>query len=145
MAAEAFQYRRRGRSRAALLTVGLVWLVLLAAIVLLDAAWWLVAIIGFFSLPAIWELISNPEAGLDLDDSTVRWFSGRREAQMALSEIAKLRLDTRLDFSVRATLVPHEGHKIRLPYECTPPHEALEQAFADRGIASERHHFSLIG
>ncbi len=55
-------------------------------------------------------------------------------------------LDTRLDFSVRASVVLADGgRKIRLPYESTPPHKALEAALLARGIAVQRHHFSLIG
>jgi hypothetical protein len=46
--------------------------------------------------------------------------------------------------SVRATVVLKTGRKIKLPFEATPPHRALETALHARGITTERHHFTLI-
>lgn len=143
MAVEPLLHRRQGRSRAALLTVGTVWAALVAAIWLFEASPWLMGVLAFFTLPAVWELVSNPAAGLKLDDHRIMWFSGRREAEMMLSELSRVRMETRLDFSVRVTLIPKAGPKIRLPYECTPPHQLLEDALAARGIKTERHHFTL--
>ena len=145
VAAEPLTYRRRGRSRAALVTVAAIWLALIMAIVLVDAAPWLMACLGAFTLPALWELIVNPAAGMTLDQQGISWFSGKREASATWNEIEKVRLDTRLDFSVRATLMLTTGQKIRLPYECTPDHNLLEAALNAQGIRTERHHFSLIG
>ncbi len=145
MDADTYSYRRTGRNRATLLAVTGVWFVLVAAILLVDAAPWLMAILGAFTLPAVWDLYRNPESGLDFTPETLTWFTGSRDASVNWQEIEKIRLDTRLDFSVRASAVLHSGRKIRLPYECTPPHEMLEAALNARGIRTERHHFSLIG
>lgn len=145
MDADNFSFRRQGRNRAALLTVGGIWAALLAAIILVDAAPWLMAVIAAFTLPAVWEWVRNPEAGLNFTADELQWFTGKRRAAIHWSEIEKVRLDTRLDFSVRVSAVLHGGRKIRLPYECTPPHQLLEAAFNARGIRTERHHFSLVG
>ena len=140
-----FSFRRKGRNWAALLSVLGIWAVLLIAIVAIDAALWLMGVVALFTLPAAWEVCNNPKAGFDMNDAGVLWFTGKRRASLNWLEIDRFRLDTRLDFSVRATAVLTSGKKIRLPYECTPPHKALEAALNARGIRTERHHFSLIG
>ena len=63
---------------------------------------------------------------------------------VAFSEIDHFRLDTRLDFSVRATVVLRSGRKIRLPFEATPPHQAFEDALTARGVTVKRFHFQLL-
>lgn len=145
MAAEPFAYHRMGRNRATLWAVVAVWSVLALAIVTVDAAPWLMGLVSLFTLPAVWELLTNPAAGLQMDDRRLHWFSGKRAATLGWSEVDHMRLDTRLDFSVRATAVLTSGRKIRLPYEATPPHKAFEAALQGLGIRTERHHFSLVG
>lgn len=145
MDADTYQYRREGRNKATLLAVAGVWSALLAAILLVDAAPWLMAALALFTLPALWDLYKNPASGLSFTDEALTWFTGSRDASIAWQEIDRVRLDTRLDFSVRASAVLHSGRKIRLPYECTPPHEVFEAALNARGIRTERHHFSLFG
>ena len=145
MAAETLSYRHRGRSVLTLAIVLGVWFVLIAVYLLLDAAVWIVLLLGAFTLPAIWELFTNSNAGLDLTQDGIAWFTGKRSASAGWDEIERFRLDTRLDFSVRATAVLTSGRKIRLPFECIPEHKALEAALHARGIRTERHHFSLIG
>ena len=145
MDAERFQYRHEGRNKATLLTVAGVWFALVAAMVLVQAAPWLMGILAACTLPALWDLYRNPTAGLDFTEAELTWYTGRRDAAIAWSEIDRIRLDTRLDFSVRASAVLHSGRKIRLPYESTPPHQIFEAALNARGVRTERHHFSLIG
>lgn len=145
MAAEVLRYRQRARNATTLAVVVAIWVLLFGALVLLDAALWIVLVLGAFTIPAIWELWSNPEAGLDLTEDGIAWFSGRRHGEIQWTEIDRFRLDTRLDFSVRATAVLLTGRKIRLPFECTPNHKELEAALQKRGMKTERHHFSLIG
>ncbi|MFK7879116.1 hypothetical protein [Roseobacter sp.] len=145
MVAEAFVYKRNGRNYATLYAVLTVWFVLVVAIVLIEAAPWLMACIALFTLPALWDLYANPAAGMAFDSHQIRWFSGNKTAELAWSEVDHVRLDTRLDFSVRATAVLKSGRKIRVPYEATPPHQELETALQAHGIRTQRHHFSLIG
>ncbi|MCV3273921.1 hypothetical protein [Roseobacter sinensis] len=145
MAAEPFTYHRQGRSRITLCSLLAVWAALLLAIIAVDAAPWLMAIIALFTLPAVWELLTNPAAGLRMDARGITWFSGKREVDVSWNEVDHIRLDTRLDFSVRATAVLRGGRKLRLPYEATPPHQAFEAALQDLGVRTERHHFSLVG
>lgn len=122
-----------------------VWVALGAAILLIDASPWLMGALALFTLPAVWDLLKNPASGLRFTPRALIWFTGNRDAEVGWHEIEKVRLDTRLDFSVRASVVLHSGRKIRLPYESTPPHQLLEAALNARGVRTERHHFSLIG
>jgi hypothetical protein len=145
VAAEPYDYNREGRNPTTLRVVLGIWAALIAAILLFDAAVWLMGLIALFTLPAVWDLWQNPASGLTLDQTGLRWFSGKRSGALDWSEIDRIRLDTRLDLSVRASAVLHSGRKIRLPYECTPPHQRLEAELNARGIRTERHHFSPIG
>lgn len=140
----AYTYRRHARSRTALLVLPAIWAALGAGWLWLEASGWLVGLLGLFTLPALWELFTNPVSGLTLDDDTLTWVTGKRDAKIALVQIDRVRLDTRLDMSVRATVILKTGRKIKLPFEATPPHRALEAALQTRGINTERHHFTLI-
>ena len=141
--ADPYRFIRQARRPGTALAVAGTWAALLAARVFLDAASWLMALIALFTLPALWDLIRNPSAGLTLDTEALHWHSGQRSASVALDEIDHVRLDTRLDFSVRASVQLRSGRKIRLPFESTPPHLAFEAALQERGIKVQRHHFQL--
>ena len=139
-----YSYRRDGRSTRGAVVVGLVWTMLAGMFIFLDAAPLLVLILGLFTLPALWDLIRNPQAGVELSDAKLRWFTGPRDAEVALTEIDHVRLDTRLDFSVRASVILNTGRKIRLPFEATPPHQAFEAALTAQGVTVKRFHFQLL-
>ncbi|AXI42877.1 hypothetical protein [Sulfitobacter sp. SK011] len=139
-----FVFDQQARSRKTLLIVVSIWVALVAAWIWLDAALWIVAFLAAFTLPAVSDLIRNPLSGLTLNNQTLSWFSGRRNGTLELSEIDHIRLDTRLDFSVRVTAVLTTGRKIRLPFESTPPHQAFQNALEARGVKTQRHHFQLL-
>jgi hypothetical protein len=141
---EPFLFEQQARSRKTLVIVIAVWLALIAAWIWLEAALWIVTFLATFTLPAVYDLIRNPKSGLRLDETNLSWFSGRRAATLDLSEIDLIRLDTRLDFSVRVTAQLNTGRKIRLPFECTPPHLALEDALEAHNVKTQRHHFQLM-
>ncbi|MBM1632456.1 hypothetical protein JQV27_06410 [Sulfitobacter mediterraneus] len=140
---DGLHFRRSARNRSTLITLAVIWLVLLAALLMLEAAWWIIAFLGAFTLPALWDLVRDTQSGLDLSETDLRWFTGRRSAEIALEDIDHMRLDTRLDFSVRATAVLKTGRKIRLPFECTPPHQDFEDALTAQGLKVRRTHFQL--
>lgn len=138
-------FENRGRCPATVFVVLLSWATLLAAYILIDAALLVLMLLWLFTLPAVYDLITNPVASFHLDDKTLVWRAGRQRAQIAVSEIDHLRLDTRLDMSVRLTAVRPSGRKIRVPYPATPSAAAIEKAADRAGIAFQRHHFSLMG
>ncbi len=139
-----FRHVNYGRNHRTATIVIAIYFVLIAAVILVDAAWWLMAILAAFTLPALWDLFTNRAAGVELDGTTLSWFTGKRRADMALQDIDHMRFDTRLDFSVRVSAVTPARKKIRLPYECLPPHQIFEQALSAQGVRVERHHFSLM-
>lgn len=140
-----YVYQTRGRNPRTALTVAGVWCLLAVLYIRFDAAPWVLAIVAAFTLPALWDLLRNPPAGLEMNDTTLLWFSGARDAQIPWSEIKLVRLDTRLDLSVRATVVLTSGRRVRAPFEATPPADTLEFELKARDIPVERHHFSLLG
>jgi hypothetical protein len=137
-------YRSQGRSLRTGVTVLGIWIALITLWIGLDAATWIVAFLTLFTLPALWDLVTNPPSGLTLNDTTLSWFTGKRSATVQLEEIDLIRLDTRLDFSVRVTLVLKTGTKIRLPFEATPRDQVLEDALTARGLKTRRTHFQLM-
>lgn len=139
-----YTYKRQGRSPAAALIVTLIWLALVFAYLYLEASPWVLALLALFTLPAAVDFARNPESGLTLTGDTLHWHTGPRTGEVALSQIDRIRMDTRLDFSVRVTVILTSGRKIRLPFEATPPHETLETALKERGIKTERFHFQLM-
>ena len=139
-----YTFERTGRTYGAALVVGAIWIALAAAWLWLEAATWIILGLALFTLPAVLDFARNPASGLHLGTDTLSWHSGRRSAEVALEDIEHMRLDTRLDFSVRATVVLHTGRKIRLPFESTPPHQAFEDALVARDIKVLRFHFQLF-
>lgn len=140
-----YRYQTTGRNRRTLVALILVWALILAAIAVLDASVILMAMIALCTAPALYDLVSGRSAGLALTAEGLSWFAGRRTGEIAWTKIDHIRLDTRLDFSVRASAVLTSGRKVRVPLEATPPPDTFETALTDRGITVKRHHFSLLG
>lgn len=140
----SLHHRTTGRSVKALLTLlGVYAFLLFLWLVLHASPFWL----GFgllVTLPAVWEFAIAKPAGLTLDDAGLRWFSGRVADQIDLSGIERVRLDTRLDFSVKATVLTTEGRKMRIPQDALPAHRAFEDALRARDIRVDRHFFALF-
>ena len=141
---EALAFTRHARTPQTVMILIAIYATLLAAIILIDAAWWLMAALALLTLPALWDLWRDSGAGLRLNDTHLDWHTGRRSGRLDLSEIDHMRFDTRWDFSVRVTAVLKDEKRVRLPYEALPPHRALEAAFVARGLRVERHHFTIF-
>lgn len=105
---------------------------------------WILIILALFAVPAAIDLIRNPVTEFHLSDTEIRWKNSGQEAELPLSRVQKARFDTRWDFSVRVTLIMIDNSKLRIPQDAAPPHQTLEQAFKDRGLKTERHHFRVI-
>ncbi|MEQ6248397.1 hypothetical protein ABMC89_05855 [Sulfitobacter sp. HNIBRBA3233] len=140
-----YHYSATPDRRTLLFVVGLIWAALAVALLVLDAAWWIVALLGAFTIPAMNDLVVNPRAEFGLTDSHINWQTPRSEAEIALEGVDHLRLDTRLDFSVRLSVVLTSGRKLRVPVPATPPADRIEAAATEAGLKVRRHHFSLIG
>lgn len=140
-----YHFHTHGRQRSTAIVVGTVWTLLLLAYLWLDASAVILGLIAAFTLPALSDLVRNPLSTFSLDDTHLRWRTPRQQADIALSEIDHLRFDTRLDLSVRLTVVRPSGVKIRVPFSATPPHAAFEPIAVQAGLVTKRQHFSLLG
>ncbi|ASM72722.1 MULTISPECIES: hypothetical protein [Roseobacteraceae] len=138
-------YTRNGRRPATAVTVVVVWVLLGLAMVLLDASIWVAGLGVLATLPALFDLVTARVSSLLLSDTDMGWQSGKRTGGVPLAEIQTVRLDTRLDMSIKATLIRHSGASVRLPLDVVPPAQSFEDALNARGIKVERHHFRLIG
>lgn len=136
-----FRYENRGRSRRAGLVLALTYAVLIVLTIVIDMAPWIAAALAIFTLPALYEFVTDPRSGLVLDDHGLHWKSATQADSLPLAMLRSVRFDTRLDLSSRTTLLLHDGRKIRLPHAATPPSQAFEHALSARGITTERHHF----
>lgn len=140
-----YRYETTGRNRRTLVALVVVWALILGAIAFLEASPVLMALIALCTAPALYDLISARKSGLEVTAAGLSWFAGRRTGDIAWAKIDHIRLDTRLDFSVRASAVLTSGRKVRVPLEATPQADLLEKELAARGIRVKRHHFSLVG
>lgn len=140
-----YTYTAQGRRPATAVSVALVWAAIGVAHIWLDAALPVSLTLAAFTLPALYDLVANPRSTITLDAHHLRWHSGRQQVQIALREIDHLRFDTRLDMSVRLSVLRPSGATIRVPYPATPPHMIFEALAQQAGLKTRRHHFSLMG
>ena len=142
---QPYAFERTARTRTTAVVVAAIWIFAAFAVWAFDASLVLMALLILFTAPALYDLVSNCKSGLRIDADGLHWYSGRRTGDVAWSKIDHIRLDTRLDFSVRASAVLVTGRKLRLPLEAIPKAEQLEAVLQDRDIETRRHHFSLLG
>ena len=140
-----YSYETSGRNRKTLIALVIVWALIVMAVLIIDASLWLAGLIGLCTLPAVYDLIAGRRSGVSLSTEGLRWFAGKRTGEITWDKISHMRLDTRLDFSVRASAVLVSGRKVRLPLEATPKADIFEAELTARNIKVERHHFSLLG
>ena len=105
----------------------------------------ILAIVALFTLPALWDLATNPIASLSLSPQALVWQRGKDKVTIPLDTIDHIRLDTRLDLSVRATVVLRSGQRLRIPPDTMPPYRPFDHALHAAGVPTQRHHFSLRG
>lgn len=137
-------HHARGRNSATVLAVVAVWAFLALLLIGLEAAPWIVAGLALFTVPALWDLVSDRPSGLTLTQDSLHWYSGRQRDTIAHRQIKAVRLDRRLDLSYRVSIVLHDDRRIRLPQECLPRTDHLEAALTRAGINVQRHPFSLL-
>ena len=142
--AEPFTFTRHGRSQRTVIALIAVYTLLISAVLLVEAAWWLMALLALVTLPALWDLYRDPSAGVTLSDQRLSWHSGRRQGALSLSEIDHMRFDTRWDFSVRVSAVLPDNKRVHLPFESLPPHKEFEQALQAHNLVVRRQHFAFF-
>jgi hypothetical protein len=107
-------------------------------------ALWLAGIVFLFTLPAVYDLITARASGITINAQQVAWYAGKQDGDIPKRLIEYTRLDTRLDLSVRCTLVLYSGQKVKVPFESCPKHQELEQQLHTFGYKTRRQHFGFI-
>lgn len=141
--AEPLRFARGARRPGALALLGAGLALLAALIFLVEAHPLAVALLALLLAPALWDAIRNTQASVEIDDTHLKWRSGRRGADVPLDRIEEAVLATTLDFSQRLRLRLKGGESQRVPPECLPPGRALDAAFTARGIPHKRSLFSF--
>ena len=141
--ADAFRFERAGRSARTAAALGAV-AALAVALAAIGAHPGILAATAILALPLAIDLWRAPTASLTLTDEALEWRQGAASASVPLAAIERVRLDTRLDLSVRATVETGQARPPRVPPPCMPPHKALEAALRDRGVEVRRRHFTLL-
>ncbi|MEX0305995.1 MAG: hypothetical protein AB3N12_01295 [Ruegeria sp.] len=139
-----YGFIRQNRSQRTVLILICIYAFLIGLMILFDAVWWLVALLALTTLPALWDVIKDTSAGMELTDDTLCWHTGQRQGELKLSEVDRFRFDTRWDFSVRVSAVLKSDKRVRLPDESLPPHKLFEDVLKQAGFAVERHHFGVF-
>ncbi len=138
----ALVFARRGRSAKVAVVLAAICAALGLALFRLQAAPWVVALLALPTLPALWDLLTNPSAGVRLTDQRLEWHSGRRRGSIPLARIDRIRFERRWDMSMRVRVLIKDGRPVQLPPESLPRWQMFERALSDHGIATERHHFA---
>jgi hypothetical protein len=139
-----YHHQHHGRSLTNFVALAGAWAVLAGLWVGVGAAPWVVALLGMATLPLVWDIARNPQQWLRLDHRGLAWHGLGGQQHIALAEIDHVQLDRRFDFSMRITIVPKAGPRLRLPPGLAPPADALQSALQAHGISCQRHPFSLF-
>ncbi|MFY0622033.1 MAG: hypothetical protein JXQ89_10085 [Pelagimonas sp.] len=138
------EHHSQSRTLRHALIMTAVWGVIVLLWLLLDAADWIVAVLLATTLPAALDFARNRQASLRLDDTQLRWRSGRSQAEVSLHRIDRVRFETRLDLSIRVRLVLDSSKRLSIPQDALPDIEELQKAFDERGVKWEKHHFGFL-
>lgn len=141
--ADPYRFESAGRSPRTAAALGAV-AALAALLAWIGAHPAILAAAALLGVPLALDLWRAPTAALTLTDEALEWRHGGDAAAVPLAAIERVRLDTRLDLSVRATVETGQARPPRIPPPCMPPHRALEAALAARGVAVRRRHFTLL-
>lgn len=139
-----FVFHQSSRTLRTALILLLVWLALATLWLAVDAALWIVALLAAATLPALYDFVKARRAELMLDRSGLRWRSEAMSGEVPMAQIARVRLETRLDLSIRVRVMTVAGKRVTLPQDCVPPVEHLQAALDSYGIPHARHHFALL-
>ncbi len=141
----AFHFERNARTSRTAAALIAWWVGLALLYLLVQAHPGILAGLLLLSLPAVYEFGANASSSLAFTEDEISWRAGRQGDALPRSGLKRVRLDTRLDLSVRMTLERHQGRDIRLPYQCVPPMTTLEAGLKAANLPYVRNNFSLIG
>lgn len=133
-----------GRNTRSIVVLLSVWGFLTLLVMTIDFDPRIAGFMALFTLPILWEIVTNPVTVLRLDDQALSWGNPRKPRVLPLDQIDRVGFDGRLDMSVRVTVFGSDGRKHRIPPQVLPPHHSFEQALNKVHVKTDRRHFSLL-
>jgi hypothetical protein len=122
-----YRHERRGRRWAVVLAILAVWVCVFLAWLVFSVAWGIAAILLAFTLPALWDVIRDNRAWVEVWPNRIVWASALRGGDRS---------------GMKITLVHVGGAHTRLPPDIAPPVDVFQTALKDAGIVAQRHPFS---
>lgn len=137
-------HQRSARSPAGFVAMAL-GLALLAGLWAIGAHWFVLVLLALPLVLLGLDLLRDTPSRFELSQTHLIFAHGNQKIALPLAEIDKIRLNRRLDFSWRVTVLMTDGRKFRLPPPCIPPMDAFEQALASRDVRQEKVLFAFVG
>lgn len=97
-----------------------------------------VALFAVLISPAVWSIIANTEAHLEIGDHAISWQVGQRGDTVDFDDIDYVKARTSLDLSQRVSVIRKSGGKLHIPGPCLPGGRKLDQALETRGVRVKR-------
>lgn len=144
MTQPAFLYEREGRTSGTAFVLAAIYAVLAWLWYALAVSPVILVLLFLVTVPAIIDLIRNPQSRFQLDGDSLIWRHGRREAEIARAEIRQLHIHLRLDRSIKLIVELETGRKIRVIQPAIPPLLLLEQGLEAQSMPFQKHPFSLL-
>ena len=135
---ENFIFSRSGRQWSSIIYTSLAVIGLIVLIFGLNAHPLIAAFFAVIVTPAVWDVIANNRAEMEITKSNIRWQVGKRANSAQLDEIDRVKARTGLDFSQRITISMHDGSRRSIPPACIPPGRVLDAELKARGVWVDR-------
>ena len=133
-----FEFKRRARSPGAIATVLIAAFVILVVGTLLNPHPVILFVLVLLLLPAVWDLVKDPESQLLITPEFISWHTGPRRESAQISEIDLVHLKTNFELSQRARITMRNGQKLYIPAPCMPPGRQIDSILENQGLDVKR-------
>lgn len=140
---DTLKHAHHGRNPRSILVLGLVSIGLIG-LLSYGIHWGIVAVLSFFVIPTLVDVVFNPVATFELDDKGIRWKNATQEAELGFHQIKSVHVATRLGVAFRITLIMYDDAKVRIPQDVLPPRVDFEAALEHQDIPVKRDRMRLI-
>lgn len=140
---DTLKHAHHGRNPRSILVLCLVTIGLIG-LLSYGIHWGIVAVLSFFVIPTLVDVVFNPVATFELDDNGIRWKNATQEAELGFHQIKSVHVATRLGVAFRITLIMYDDAKVRIPQDVLPPRVDFEAALEHQDIPVKRDRMRLI-
>lgn len=135
---DTYLHRRTSRNSSSYVTLAIAIGFLIILIFWLNAHPIVTAGFAVLISPAIWSILANTEAHLEVNDHAILWQVGQRGDSVDFDDIDYVKARTSLDLSQRVSVIRKSGGKLHIPGPCLPTGRQLDQALESRGVRVKR-------